>query len=368
MPNVNGAPQGRDDPRKKDYAIVVGVARYPELIRDGKPADLKGSAFDAKKIYDWLVSDSGGGVPPENIEYVIRAAGRAENEPDPSRDAVAKAFTCMWDRCWTKDDAPKTPPVGRRLYVYVSGHGLTGDGDHGVLLCSNSSSRSYATVGPHLSIQDFRKAGFFQEFVVWFDGCMDWTSVASQPIDYQPPAGNDLNAPGPVFAAYAAKPRLRTVEVPDQSGQVGGIFTRALLAGLKGDAAENAQIDSKSLEKYLYNAMPNYLPAALWQDNIIAKQPFIKQADPGIVFHDAATEPDSSIVLNIGAKYDGAEAQLWGNDPEAAGLKLLGKRTIAKGSITISLPKGFYFVVVPEHSLRQGFEVIGGGAKLVSEG
>ena len=367
MPNANdGGAQGGGDPRKKDYAIVVGVTRYPELTRQGRSADLKGSATDATKMREWLVSDSGGGVPPENVEYVVRAAAAPEATADPARDAVVRAFARMWKRCWRANGAPNVG-MGRRLYVYVSGHGLTGDGDHGVLLCSNSSDSMYSTVSPRGSILAFRQSGFFRQFVVWFDGCMDWTSVEAEPINYIPPPGNDHTPPGPMFVAYAARPRLRTVEAQDRNGQVRGVFTRALLAGLEGEAACNGKVDARSLEEYLYNCMPRYLPAEALDDTIVDKQPYVPTVDRDIILNENATLPKSDIVFNIGAQYNGAQAQLWGGGAAGQGPTQLDARVIANGDVTFSLAKGIYIVVVPQHGLRQGFEVIGGVAAKVPE-
>lgn len=229
MPNGAQGDEGQvgEDPRKRGYAIIVGVTRYPKLSRDGGTADLQGPINDTEKVRAWIESDEGGGVPPDHVEYVIRANTTAPGTAEPTRDAVVEAFTKMYARCWPDGPAgaPKVP-TGRRLYVYVSGHGLAADLDHGALLCSNSSDNLYSTVAPYASIKAFRQAGFFEEFVVWFDGCLDWAGLEPESINYVPrPVGGWL-PPGPVFTAYAAHPRLRAMECPDDSGKVRGVFTR----------------------------------------------------------------------------------------------------------------------------------------------
>src|SRR5262249_25940106 len=146
---------------------------------------------------DWLLAN---GVPRANIEYVVSANAAPGAPPAPSRDAIAEAFAAMWARCWRENGGPIVP-MGRRLYVYMSGHGLAADLDHGALLCANSSQHLKSTVTPFRAIKDFRQAGFFRQFVIWFDGCMDWTGIETEAINLDPRAGNDTNPPGPVFTA-----------------------------------------------------------------------------------------------------------------------------------------------------------------------
>jgi Caspase domain len=364
--------QAGEDPRKRDYAIIVGVTRYPKLSRDGASADLRGSIKDAEKVRAWIESDKGGGVPQDHVEYVIRADEIPAGTADPTRDKVVEAFTNMYARCWPNGSAgaPKVP-TGRRLYVYVSGHGLAVDQDHGALLCSNSSDNLYSTVAPYASIKAFRQAGFFEQFVVWFDGCMDWVGLEPESINYVPRPGNSLLPPGPVFAAYAAHPRLKAMESPDDSGEVRGVFTRTLLAGLEGGAVDpdKGEIDGLSLATYLWNAMPKYLPASAKDNVLIDKQPSVT-AVPGIIFGKRMNiVKKSPVVLRFGAERNGAEARVWGRQLGGQqSLSLLATLKIEDGEVKFALPNGIYAVDVPQFGLRTGFEITGGAVtKLLAD-
>lgn len=351
-----------EDVRQRDYAIIIGITRYPNLSLDGKSADLRGPINDARKVRAWIESDEGGGVPPANVEYVIRGENSVAGAPDPTRDAVVQAFVNMYARCFPEgpEHAPKVP-TGRRLYVYVSGHGLAADLDHGALLCSNSSNNLYSTVSPYASIKAFRQLGFFDQFVVWFDGCMDWAGLEAEPINYVPrPAGGWL-PPGPVFIAYAARPRLKAMESPDENGEVRGVFTRTLLAGLEGGAVDpmTGKIDSSSLAKYLWNAMPEYMPASAKENVLIAKQPFVR-TDPDISFGVPKGAAKSTVVLRFADEHNGARARVWGRKAESQqSLSLLSENTIVNGRIELVLGNGIYAVDVPEHGLRTSLEVTG---------
>jgi len=359
MPNG----QAGEDPRTSDHAIIIGVTRYPELSRDGGTADLQGSINDAEGIRNWLVRPDGGGVPVANIEYLIREQATPADKADPTRDAVVRAFVRMYARCWPNGPAgPPKVPTGRRLYVYVSGHGLASDPDNGALLCSNSTDNLYSTVAPVPSIKAFRQAGFFRQFVVWFDGCMDWPGLEPEGINYNPRPGNDLNPPGPVFTAYAARPRLRAVESADAQGKMGGVFTRTLLAGLGGGAADpdkNGMIDGFSLQRYLLNTMPKHLPPEAAANALVDKQPFVR-TDPGIEFGTAREVPLPTIVLNFDPRYNGTDAQVWGRKSGMPNLSLVTKEPIQNGEVRLQLLDGMYAVDVPGHNLQTTFEVTGG--------
>jgi hypothetical protein len=354
--------QAVDDVRKSDYAIIVGITRYPQLSLDGASADLKGPIHDAEKVRAWIESDEGGGVPSSHVKYVIRESPVAAT-PDPTRDAVVQAFIGMYAWCYPNgaDSAPEIP-LGRRLYVYVSGHGLAADLDHGALLCSNSSNNGYSTVAPYASIKAFRQMGFFKEFVVWFDGCMDWAGLEPELINYVPRPTGWVD-PGPVFVAYAARPRLKAMESPDEKGEVGGVFTRTLLAGLEGRAVDPAtgMIEGSDLAKYLWNAMPDYMPASAKDNVLISKQPFVR-TEPGIFFGTTKKKNETkfAVVLRFTDAQNGAHARVWGRKSETQqSLSLLDERTIVNGQVELALGKGIYAVDVPEHGLRASLEVTG---------
>jgi uncharacterized caspase-like protein len=353
--------QAEPDPRKRDYAIVIGVPKYPSLSRDGASVDLAGPIQDAEKMRAWLANETGGGVPADNIEYVVRAGETPAANPDPTRDVVVQAFTRMYARCWDPNGAPKVP-TGRRLYVYASGHGLANDLDHGALLCSNSSPNWFATVAPYASLKAFRQAGFFDQFVVWFDGCLDWAGLEPDAINYNPRPGNSLKPPGPVFSAYAAHPRLRAMECPDAAGVVHGVFTQTLLAGLEGGAdvdPTTGLIDGFGLQKYLTNTMSKFLPASAKDSTLVDKQPFVR-TDPGIFFGTPKPAANSPVLLRFGAAQEGATARVWGRKQNETALSILASQPVRNAVIELNLPNGIYAVDVPDHGLRTGFEVTGG--------
>ena len=124
MSNGVDAGEEQKDPRKKDYAIVVGVSRYPKLTREGgTPADLDGPINDALKVREWLGRDDGGGVPLENVEYVVRQPVTPAVAPDPTRDTIVQAFAQMYARCWQPNGAPIVPSGSSSLCLRLGSRG-----------------------------------------------------------------------------------------------------------------------------------------------------------------------------------------------------------------------------------------------------
>lgn len=91
-----------------DYAIVVGVRHY-----SGLPI-LSGPETDANNIYEWLLSDTGGGLPKANCHLFLST----ENPLSPIQDSIDICFGTILN------EFQENHKEGRRLYFYFSGHGL----------------------------------------------------------------------------------------------------------------------------------------------------------------------------------------------------------------------------------------------------
>src|SRR4051794_25295514 len=102
----------------RDYALVVGISRYPALSKDGFVKDLQGPDNDALAFKQWLIDPKGGAVPEANIRFVRTADlehADAPDDPKPAQEAVHALFDWLLHMGEGQD---KPIPVGRRLYVY----------------------------------------------------------------------------------------------------------------------------------------------------------------------------------------------------------------------------------------------------------
>lgn len=348
----------------EDHGIVIAITRYPKLSRASPgDADLHGLEA-AKAVQAWLVDH--GGVKRENIRLIVRAVRDPEtSDADPNLSAVMKAFSDLYDLCWDENGQPIIP-FGRRLYVYISGHGFAIDDDDGAVFCSEASSRAPWGVAAIKVLTAFRRGNIFKQFVLWVDACMDWEGVEPVQLSFRT-VTDTREPPGPLFKAYAARPRLKTVEAaPNENGDVYGVFTRTLLDGLNGMAANaNGEITGELLKDYLYNTMAKHIPPEHTDRKDVDKQPFIR-VDPGIVFAHIGQQPVTEIVLQFEIGCDGAQARIWGRDQNSSRVAILRKETITNGRVAVRLPTGIYAVDVPDHGLRIGIEVTGNRASKIA--
>jgi uncharacterized caspase-like protein len=224
----------------KDYAVVVGINHYP----DYRP--LVGACEDAREVRDWLVDPKGGDVPLTNCRLVL-------SQPDPPaqplQDQVDAAFGAIAKEI---EDTG-----GRRLYFYFSGHGLGADVDD-VALCMARWSDLFrkASLSHREYKNELRRSGLFTQIVFWLDCCRNRNFNIS---------GNSptFGWPGPEKAVVREFVAFAT-EFQDAAFEAGrGIFTRALLNGLRGAAERSgATIVPSSLKRHLELETPRLAKAA----------------------------------------------------------------------------------------------------------
>ena len=99
----------------RDFAVVVGINEYKDK-RAFK--DLTGPMNDSKALIAWLKAPDGGGVPPSNIDPYVLLSNPGRTAPTAS-DIVGR-LTGLFTR-----KHPEDQPIGRRLYVFLAGHGFT---------------------------------------------------------------------------------------------------------------------------------------------------------------------------------------------------------------------------------------------------
>lgn len=247
----------------QDYAIVIGIQRYPTLAPPhppGGPNDLQGSNLDAQAIYDWLGEPEGGDVPEEQRLLVNSAL-----YPDPFEErlvgnrrhlfAQPNALDLAGCFGWLVEELERrgTLQLGRRLYVYFSGHGFAvGDCDGGIY------TADAAFIQNHFYVRNwfdwFYRNRYFEEYVLWADACADPISIQGAPTAAPLPDRQVAGlAEGRRFIAFAAKHTLRSVERLMPDGNIRGVFTYSLLEALRGAAADKqtGKVTSESLRTQL---------------------------------------------------------------------------------------------------------------------
>ena len=350
-----------------DYAIVVGITKYPGLgISPDDPADLKGSERDALEVANWLKAKDGGDLPDDRDHVNLISTSDFQGEPtatkgEPQQQRLRDAFDALVQAGKEKPRASRDDPMlGRRLYIYMSGHGFSPSRYRGALYVANATPdngwHSYASGW----LEWFQDNFYFKEYVLWMDCCMD-REFGIDPENIMKKTAR-FGRMGGTFIAFAAPRQFKTVERPIKAkdDEIHGVFTWALLEGLKGGAVDSeGQITGRSLADYLLNGMSAYLTEDDLKNPMIAKEPEVVKADRTLVFATGRQKQSTSVTLTFPVDAVGKQATLWG------GLPATSHNFPVQSEVNRVLENGLYVVAIPELHLRHGFEVTGHQSHLV---
>jgi Caspase domain len=333
-----------------DFAVVVGIARYPQLSAEGVAVDLDGPDNDALAVRDWLVDPNGGMLQPANVRLVRSADFDPidPNDPEPAKARIERELS------WVEQQTAQA--AGNRLYLYFSGHGFSPVLEEGALFTAEASQTYPQYVYAHAWLRWFRRAQRFRETVLWMDSCMNYEqSIPVNEVLMRPKIGTGV--PGPAFMALAAQTK-NALEHTMSDGKVHGVFTWTLLQGLRGGAAdERARVTGESLRSFLYTVMPEFLPASAVNSTSVDLHPFVR-ADEGMVFRRLPARPKYRVRLVLPPAAVGTELRLWTGRP----LAQVVREVPARAEWTGRLLRGLYVAEVPAAGLRHGFQVSGAGA------
>ncbi|HEV7333087.1 MAG TPA: hypothetical protein VGN63_18780 [Flavisolibacter sp.] len=261
-----------------DYAIVVGLKKYPGLDKSQKP--LEGPENDAMDFYNWVLSSKGGQVPKDQIQLILSSHFPSVNSDDfmdakPAEIEIGKAFQRLWDLAKANQKNRKPAKVGRRLYIFMSGHGIAPQHfgnkieKESALLMSNVDPDNMAAPRYHIPgtyvANWFCENDLFDEIFLFMDCCRDKVTAAS--INTFLPAKGDSDK-AKRFYAFASRWSRKTRErpMPDENNKVRGVFTKTLLKALEGAAAMAEKnnklfghITFESLQSYLINNMKHFM-------------------------------------------------------------------------------------------------------------
>jgi hypothetical protein len=349
-----------------DHAILIGISRYPELEQGGKPADLQGPGNDVDAIMAWLLDPKGGGFPNADTIHSLKS-GPATSAADarPTADELEATLSILDGIAQQNREAGRGLRVGRRIYIFMSGHGFSPGRQRGCLFAANAKDRLSFNVHATGWLSWLQDSGYFREFVLWMDCCMNRLSFL-QPRDPPLPPINAAEPPRANFVAFAAQRPLKAVEtaIPEDGGRVHGVFTWTLLEGLRGAAADvNGRVTGRSLADWIRNAQFGRLSQRDIDDADVAKEPEVIQEDAGLIFARGVSKPSYDIRATFPAAAVGATARIWGGAPT----RIVNSFTLTASGATLSLPPGLYLIDVPDSGLRQGFEVVKPGELVVEE-
>ena len=216
---------------------------------------------------------TGGHLNPEHI-HLIRSADYPDpfgaQGPAPVETDIVKAFEAIANEA----NPGHGGRVGRRFYLYVSGHGFGHIRGRGALFTANATllNRSHLFVASYFDW--IVNAGLFQQYVLWFDACS-----TRERLELPQPASLALrNAAhaheGRMMIAYAARFFLKAVENTIE-GEPRGVFTHTLLEGLRGGAKDpvTGAVTTATLRNYLINNMRRHMSLNQVADPDVSNEP-----------------------------------------------------------------------------------------------
>jgi hypothetical protein len=249
---------------KKDYALVIGVARYQDKDRF---APLDGPNVDCAEFIDHLVHD--GKMPKANIESVVWAP--SVMHAFPTRSDVELALQSLMF-----SPQGKVPRKGRRLYLFTAGH-CEAPGDTDINVLTAESGKIGPVCYPLSKVATaIHYSGLFKEIVLFTDGCRTAGDSCAPPVlDGLPRGSSNEIAKVRRLHAYACSLGLPAFE-DEIDGKIRGLFSCALIEGLNGKAKNNdGHINNLSLEEYLRVRVGQLGGSALGQEpEVYCPKPF----------------------------------------------------------------------------------------------
>ncbi len=238
----------------RDYAIVVGIDKY-----DPRIPPLQGSGNDSRLFKEWLERPDGGGLDPKHIAHLSGlGVGR------PISDEIEDEFMHLIERSTIEGR-----PVGRRLYIYMAGHGVIPapplHNDCGLVMANARPNLLRAMPG-RLVAEIIQRSAIFEEVVLFMDCCREVNGATKIQMDL-PDLSDPTIQPPPAVFAFAAKwsstagERLLPHPFDRKKTAWQGIFTHTLLKGLGSAIDDNGRVTSLSLRDFVRRGVQELLPA-----------------------------------------------------------------------------------------------------------
>jgi uncharacterized caspase-like protein len=328
---------------QNDHAIVVGIDRYPEL------KSLQGPVKDAEAFRDWLTENAA--VPVANVAMVLSPKAK-QVDARPVQEEVDAAFNELFKKV-------KAKPA-RRLYFYFAGHGCSQGTNHLALLMANANldllNRSMCAPDYH---EGLARRPLFKEHLIFYDCCRNYdrrvTGRRPEWSDVEPGAGaadvKQFIMYGAAFTQYANEREVHN----DRRG----LFTTALLEGLKGKAP--TQVGDKWV--VTTNSLRTYVASRLQE---LAKAFDLEQLaslGPGSAEDIVIAEVTPTLlVVTVKGPADGTEIVV--SDHQSNEVR---RGTVANGQVVFELEPGLYQFAHAVGLARGVLRNIGPGQSLVVE-
>lgn len=232
-----------------DHAVVIGINEYPGI------STLEGPCNDATEFLDWVTSPGPGGVDSANVHKLLSCDLPRPDDPDnirmarPGREQIEEKLEEVFL------NASPTAHIGHRLWIFVSGHGMSDINRPEAAAVIAANARSTGATFPHVPVTDyvnyFRRNYTFDEIILVMDCCLDVSVL--RPLDQKGfLQGNPHPRAGDVklFIANATVWSRKSFE-KKFGGTTRGIFSVALMESFKNAPADGNKVNGRSIKNYI---------------------------------------------------------------------------------------------------------------------
>lgn len=228
----------------EDFAIIVGIDDYIRVPYER----LRGAKRDALEFVDWLKSPEGGDLPPQNVDPFTRLS--SDDGSTPVFSEVAPLLSAL-----RRLAPPGKRRIGRRLYIYLSGHGVSPDDlDEAGLVTVESDEYSTFTFPGKDSADKLCLGAHFDEVLLFMDCCRlrEPQAVTNVPFRVRVDEGGASNVKRFYAFATAFGRVAREISVGDETR---GIFSQHLMEALRNGADGNGRLTTSTLRNFLETRM-----------------------------------------------------------------------------------------------------------------
>lgn len=225
-----------------DFAIIVGIDDYGSATFP----QLEGAIADAKAFAAWVKDSHGGNVPAANVDpYTLLSVA------DHSRPLLSHVKLSMAQVLQRRP--PGQHRAGRRLYLFLAGHGVSGDdADEACLVTVESNDALIESLPGRGSANLFFKGAAFDEIVLLMDCCRSIVPNLEAAVPGLILRKHQNAHQVRRFYAFATGFGRTAREAAKVGQQVRGVFTSELITGLTGGAADaQGEITTMRLKEWL---------------------------------------------------------------------------------------------------------------------
>lgn len=338
-----------------DWALVVGVSRYAAKEFEA----LRGPERDAIDFHSWIVDAAGGQVPAPQAARILSSDFKTGGRPTSDQiDAFFLNLEKIAKRNLKKGNGLM---VGRRLYVFLSGHGFAPMPNEAALLAANASPTRLKFHVPGKAWADtFYRGLWFEEILLFMDCCRNVlpNAIPNPPALAVPSHPDHLTRGRRLFGFATGNGRMARERV--FGNETRGVFTKTLMEGLRGAASMPAtgQITAHSLRNYLLNNMRGFLAPADLENPAIPKEPALEpsQAEAGPDFVIAEVKVKGfPVEIATPAGNEGKVMNVRGPD-----FAILHTTAAPAGVWKLQLPSGNYALEIVGGPPMKAFKVMAG--------